>query len=56
MNQLVHIVQDTIGLPTELLNPFSTIQYDPGVFSDEYIADISASSAIAIGLALRMDK
>jgi type IV pilus assembly protein PilM len=46
-------IEDSTGLPTQALNPFNSITYDPAVFSQEYVAGISAAASVAIGLALR---
>jgi type IV pilus assembly protein PilM len=50
---LSKIVEDSSGLPTQMLNPFNSITYDPAVFSQDYISSIAAVSAIPIGLAIR---
>jgi type IV pilus assembly protein PilM len=50
---LSKMVEDATGVPTQLLNPFNSIIYDPDVFSQEYLASISAVAAVPIGLALR---
>jgi type IV pilus assembly protein PilM len=46
-------IEDAIGLPTQLLNPFNSISYDPAVFTQEYLSSIAPIAAIPIGLALR---
>jgi type IV pilus assembly protein PilM len=50
---LTRIVEDLVGLPTQLVNPFNSISYDPGVFTPEYVAAIAPIAAVPIGLALR---
>lgn len=50
---LSKVVEDTTGLPTQLVNPFNAISYDPSVFTQEYVAAIAPIAAIPIGLALR---
>ena len=50
---LAKAIEDGTGLPTQMLNPFNSISYDPAVFSQDYINGISAIAAIPIGLALR---
>jgi type IV pilus assembly protein PilM len=50
---LSKMVEDATGVPTQLLNPFNSIIYDPDVFSQEYLASIAAVAAVPIGLALR---
>ncbi|MBC7691107.1 MAG: type IV pilus assembly protein PilM [Methylotenera sp.] len=51
--ELSRLVEDKVGLPTQILNPFNAISYDPAVFSPEYIAEIGPLAAVPIGLALR---
>jgi type IV pilus assembly protein PilM len=46
-------VEDSVGLPTQLLNPFNSISYDPAVFTPEYLESIGPLAAIPMGLALR---
>jgi type IV pilus assembly protein PilM len=47
------VIEDAIGLPTQLINPFNSISYDPEVFNQEYLQSIAPIAAIPIGLALR---
>ncbi len=46
-------IEDASGHPTQMLNPFNSITYDPAVFTQDYISGISAIASIPIGLALR---
>lgn len=50
---LSKVVEEQTGLPTQLVNPFNAISYDPAVFTQEYIAAIAPLAAIPIGLAIR---
>lgn len=50
---LSKIVEDVVGLPTQLVNPFNSISYDPGIFTQDYLANIAPIAVIPIGLALR---
>jgi type IV pilus assembly protein PilM len=50
---LSKIVEDLAGPPTQLMNPFNAISYDPAIFTQDYINAISLSAAVPIGLALR---
>jgi len=50
---LSKIVEEVLGLPTQLLNPFNSISYDSSVFTQEYLSNIAPIVAIPIGLALR---
>jgi type IV pilus assembly protein PilM len=51
--ELSKIVEESIGLPCQLANPFNAISYDPTVFTQEYISAIAPLAAIPLGLALR---
>jgi len=46
-------VEEAVGLPVQLLNPFNSITYDPRIFNSEYVTAISGTAAVPIGLALR---
>jgi type IV pilus assembly protein PilM len=50
---LAKIIEDHAQLPTQLLNPFNSLSYDPSVFTQEYVAAIAPIAAVPIGLALR---
>ncbi|MBI2711959.1 MAG: pilus assembly protein PilM [Bdellovibrio sp.] len=50
---LSKVIEDSLGLPTQLLNPFNSISYDPAVFTQEYLTNIAPIAAVPIGLALR---
>jgi type IV pilus assembly protein PilM len=50
---LTKIVEDIVGLPVQLVNPFNSISYDPSVFTQDYVNAIAPIAAIPIGLALR---
>jgi len=50
---LSRIVEDTVQVPTQIMNPFHAISYDPAVFTQEYVNSIGPIAAIPIGLALR---
>ncbi|NDD91358.1 type IV pilus assembly protein PilM [bacterium] len=50
---LSRIVEDIIQLPTQIMNPFNAISYDPAVFTQEYVNSIGPIAATPIGLALR---
>ncbi len=51
--ELSRLVEETVGVPAQMLNPFNAISYDPAVFTPEYIASIAPTAAIPLGLALR---
>lgn len=50
---LSKIVEDLAGLPTQLINPFNAISYDPSIFTPEHANAISSVAAVPMGLALR---
>ena len=49
-------IEESTGLPTQIINPFIGISYDPKYFTQDYIASIAPYAAIPIGLALRMGR
>lgn len=51
--ELSRIIEETAGLPVQMLNPFNAISYDPSIFTQEYISAIAPMAAIPIGLAIR---
>lgn len=51
---LSRVVEEALGgTPVQIINPFNSISYDPGVFTQEYIQAISSVAAVPLGLALR---
>jgi len=50
---LSRIVEEIAGLPTQLINPFNAISYDPAVFTQEYVSSIGPIAALPVGLAFR---
>ena len=51
--ELTRVIEETLGVPTQIINPFGAISYDPSVFTPDYINAIAPIAAIPIGLALR---
>ena len=51
--ELSRVVEEAVGLPTQLANPFNGISYDPAVFTPDYIQAIAPLAAVPVGLALR---
>jgi type IV pilus assembly protein PilM len=47
------VIEETVGLPVQLMNPFNAISYDPAIFTQEYITAIAPLASIPIGLAIR---
>ena len=50
---LSKIAEEMSGLPTQLLNPFNAITYDPSVFTPDKLSAIIAVATLPLGLALR---
>lgn len=50
---LTKVIEDASNLPTQMMNPFNSISYDPNVFTQEYLVGIAPIAAIPIGLAIR---
>jgi type IV pilus assembly protein PilM len=50
---LTKLVEDAVGLPVQLLNPFNNITYDSKIFTQDYINAISSMAAVPVGLAIR---
>lgn len=46
-------VEERLGLPTQMLNPFARIAYDEKVFTPEMISNISPFIAVPLGYAIR---
>ncbi len=51
---LAKAIESFLNVPTQLLNPFNAISYDPQVFTEDYISNIGPLASIPLGLALRM--
>lgn len=50
---LSKMVEDIVGKPVQLMNPFNIVTYDPGVFTPDYVANIGPVASIPLGLAIR---
>jgi type IV pilus assembly protein PilM len=48
------IIEESTQRPTQLLNPFNSISYDPEMFTPDYINNVGPLAAVPLGLALRM--
>ncbi len=46
-------LEQQLGVPTQVLNPFNAVSFDPAVFSTDYITRVAPIAAVPIGLALR---
>lgn len=51
---LSRTVEETIRIPTQIMNPFNSITYDPAVFTEDYVNAIAPLAAVPLGLALRV--
>ncbi|HET9753852.1 MAG TPA: pilus assembly protein PilM, partial [Myxococcales bacterium] len=50
---LFKVIEQRVGVPVEILNPFKGVEIDNRRFDPNYVMDVSPSAAVAIGLALR---
>jgi len=50
---LYRIIEQKIGVPVEIINPFKNIEVDGNRFDLEYLRDVAPMAAVATGLALR---
>jgi type IV pilus assembly protein PilM len=50
---LFKVIEQRVGVPVEILNPFKSVEIDNRRFEPEYVMDVAPSAAVAIGLALR---
>lgn len=50
---LFKVIEQRVGVPVEILNPFKTIEVDNRRFDPQHILEIAPSAAVAVGLALR---
>jgi type IV pilus assembly protein PilM len=49
------LIEERIGTPVEVFNPFAKIEYNTDEFSPEYIREVGPLAAVAVGLALRRE-
>jgi type IV pilus assembly protein PilM len=49
----IESVNDKIGIPVELINPFAKLQYNEKDFDPEYLQEIGPLMAVTVGLAIR---
>ena len=50
---LYRIIEQKLGVPVEIINPFKNIEVDGTRFDLEYLRDVAPMAAVATGLALR---
>jgi type IV pilus assembly protein PilM len=52
---LPSLIEERIGTPVEVFNPFTKIEYNMNEYSPEYIKEVGPLAAVAVGLALRKE-
>ncbi len=50
---LFKVIEQRVGVPVEILNPFKAIEVDNRKFDPQHILEIAPAAAVAVGLALR---
>jgi len=55
IRMLPSLIEERIGTPVEVFNPFTKIEYNMDEFSPEYIKEVGPLAAVAVGLALRRE-
>lgn len=50
---LARIVEQRVGVPVELIDPFRNVQVDPRLFNLDYINEVRPLASVAVGLGLR---
>ena len=50
---LYKVIENKVGVPVEILNPFKNVEFDPKRFDPEFIRDVGPSAAVAVGLGIR---
>ena len=50
---LYKTIEDKLGVPVEIINPFRNIQVDPKRFDPDYLQEVAPIAAVSVGLALR---
>jgi type IV pilus assembly protein PilM len=49
------LIEERIGIPVEVFNPFAKIDCHPDNFDPEYIKQMAPLAAVGVGLALRRE-
>jgi type IV pilus assembly protein PilM len=55
IQMLPGLIEERIGIPVEVFNPFAKIDYHPDSFDPEYIKQMAPLAAVGVGLALRRE-
>ncbi len=50
---LFKTIEQRVGVPVKIMNPFARISIDPKKFDEGYITEVAPQAAVAVGLALR---
>lgn len=50
---LFKVIEQRVGVPVEILNPFKAIEVDSRRFNPQHIIEMAPAAAVAVGLALR---
>jgi type IV pilus assembly protein PilM len=50
---LYKVIENKVGVPVEIMNPFRNVEFDPKRFDPEYIREVGPSAAVAVGLGIR---
>src|SRR5205085_1280016 len=50
---LFKVIEQRVGVPVEILNPFKGVEIDNRKFDSNYVMDVAPSAAVGVGLALR---
>jgi type IV pilus assembly protein PilM len=50
---LFKVIEQRVGVPVEIMNPFKSIDWDSKKFDSHYLMEVAPSAAVAVGLALR---
>ena len=50
---LFKVIEQRVGVPVEILNPFKAIEVDNRKFDPQHILEIAPAAAVSVGLALR---
>jgi len=53
LTSLYKVLENKIGTPVEIMNPFRNIEIDPKRFDTEFIRQVAPAAAVAVGLATR---
>ena len=53
---LIPLMSERTGLPVEMLNPLSLVNWDKSKYSDEQMEDVAPFISVGMGLALRRIK